>query len=171
MEQINKNLGEIRELFYRNKQFIGRGYKAPPEFELKGYDDDPPPAPETTATRAPEEPQPETREPTPEEDTGPEASNPDNNQPEAPDAPEPEPQASATEQAPPKPARMLSRLSNSHNGPYWNIGPLTRRTRYVAAMLDLYETPGIHEGSPYNTEEVPEDEHDPNQDGTEAPGP
>ena len=36
-------------------------------------------------------------------------------------------------------------------------------------MLDLYETPGVHQGSPYNTEEVPDDEPDQNQDEPEAP--
>ena len=173
MEQINKNLGEIRELFYKNKKFIGRGYKAPPEFELKGYDDDPTPAPRSAATRAPEEPQPKTQEPAPghpAENTGTEPNNSDNAQPEAPEAPEPAPQAPAPEQAPAKPARMLSRLSNDLNGPTWNIEPLRKKVRYVAAMLDLYETPGTHEGSPWNTEEVPEEEPNPGQENPEAPG-
>ena len=49
MEQINKNLGEIRELFYKNKQFIGRGYKAPPSSNSKDT---------TTNQPPPQDPQP-----------------------------------------------------------------------------------------------------------------
>ena len=41
MEQINKNLGEIRTEFYKNEKFISEGVHAPPEFELKGYDNEP----------------------------------------------------------------------------------------------------------------------------------
>ena len=52
MEQINKNLGEIRAEYFKNRDFISRGFRMPPEFELKGYDDEPTPAPRTTATKA-----------------------------------------------------------------------------------------------------------------------
>ena len=40
MEQINKNLGEIRAEYFKNRDFIGKGFKIPPEFELKGYNDE-----------------------------------------------------------------------------------------------------------------------------------
>ena len=170
MEQINKNLGEIRELFYKNKQFIGRGYKAPPEFELKGYDDEPTPAPRSAAIQAPEEPQPRTQEPAPGQSKEETTAEPDNTQPEAPEAPEPAPQAPAPEQAPAKAPRMLSRLSNGLNGPTWNIEPLRNKRRYVAAKLDLYETPGTHEGTPWNTEDVPDEEPNPGPENPEAPG-
>ena len=65
---------------------------------------------------------------------------------------------------------MLSRLSNGLNGDIWNIEPLGSRRRYVAALLDFNETPGIHEGTPWNTEPVPEEELNPGQEDPEPPG-
>ena len=170
MEQINKNLGEIRAEYFKNRDFIGRGFKIPPEFELKGYDDEPTPAPRTAAVRAPEEPQPRTQEPAPGQSTEETATEPDSTQPEAPRAPEPAPQAPALEQTPASVPRMLSRLSNGLNGPTWNVEPLRSKRRYVTALLDCYETPGTHEGTPLNTEEVPDEELNPGPEDPETPG-
>ena len=51
MEQINKNLGVIRAEYYKNKRFISAGeFKVPPEFELKGYDEEPSTTPDPSTT-------------------------------------------------------------------------------------------------------------------------
>ena len=170
MEQINKNLGEIREEYFKNKAFIGPGFKVPPEFELKGYDDEPTPAARPTAVRAPEESQPRTQEPAPGHPTEETATEPDSSQPEAPGVPEQAPQVPAPEQNQAKVPRMLSRLSDDLNGTNWNIAPLRSKRRYVTALLDCYETPGTHTGTPMNTEEVPEEEPNPDPEDPEAPG-
>ena len=161
MEQINKNLGEIRAEYFKNRDFIGRGFKQPPEFELKGYDDEPTPAPRTAAAKAPEEPQASTQDPAPGQSTEETAIEPDNTQPEAPRVPAPATQAPAPEQTLANVPKMLSRLSNGLNGPNWSIGPLSSRRRYVTALLDFYQTPGTHRGTHLNTEEVPDEKLNP----------
>ena len=65
---------------------------------------------------------------------------------------------------------MLSRLSHNLDGINWNVGPLRSKRRYVAALLDCYETPGTHTGTPRNTEEVPNEEPNPNPEDPDAPG-
>ena len=169
MEQINKNLGEIRTEYFKNKKFIGKGFKVPPEFELKGYDDEPTPATRPTAVRAPEEPQPRTQEPAPDHPTGETATEPDSSQPEAPGVPEQAPQVPAPEQNQARVPRMLSRTTDELNGSFWNVGPLTRRTRYVAHLINCFEEPGDLEATVNNTEPVPDDEPNQDPENPEAP--
>ena len=174
MEQINKNLGEIRAEYYKNQKFIGKGIKAPPEFELKGYDDEPTTPMRPATEQAPEEaPQPKNQEPATEQPTGqaatPETS-PNNDPPEPTGAPDPDPPAPAPGQAPAKIPKMLSRLTNNLDGINWNVGPLRSKRRYVAALLDCYENPGTHTGTPLNTEEVPDEEPKLEPDEPKAPG-
>ena len=174
MEQINKNLGEIRAEFYKNRKFISKGVQAPPEFELKGYDDEPLIPIRPTAELAPEkEPQPGTQEPAveqPAEQAVTPEVNPDNNPAETTGAPEPEPPAPPSVQTPAKVPRMMSRLTNNLDGINWNVGPLTGKRRYVAALLDLYEDPEKHEGTHLNTEPVPDEEAGPPPEEPKNPG-
>ena len=174
MEQINKNLGEIRAEFYKNQKFIDKGIKAPPEFELKGYDDDPITPTRPAAEQEPEKtPQPTNQGPAAEQSTeqaaAPEAI-PINNIPETTGAPDPEPPAPLPAQATTKAPRMLSRLTNNLDGINWNVGPLTGKRRYVAALLDFYENPGTHIGTHMNTEPVPDEVAEPEPEGPKEPG-
>ena len=161
MEQINKNLGEIRTEFYKNEKFISEGVHAPPEFELKGYNNEPLiPIRPTTEKSQEKEPHREIPEPIREKPTE-QLETPDNNPTEATRAAEPEPPAPPSVQPTAKVPRALARLTNNLDGINWNCGPLPERRRYVAASLDLYQTPGIHEGSHENTEPVPDEEAGP----------
>ena len=173
MEQINKNLGEIREQFYKNKKFIGKGVKVPPEFELKGYDDEPLIPRRPAVEQTPEmDPQPATQEPAveqPTEQTATPVVDPVNSPTEATGAPDPEPPAPPSVQTPAKIPKMLSRLTNNLDGINWNVGPLTRKRRYVTALLDFYEKPGEHRGTHLNTEPVPDEEAEPPTEGPEEP--
>ena len=169
MEQINKNLGEIREEYFKNKDFIGPGFKTPPEFILKGYDDEPTPAAIPTAVRAPEESHPRKQELAPDHPTEETATEPDKPQPEAPGVPEQAPQIPTPEQNRAKVPRMVSRLSNELNGPTWNVGPLTRRTRYVTALINCFDAPGDLEATYDNTEPVPDDGLNHGPENPEAP--
>ena len=171
MEQINKNLGEIRAEFYKNKQFVGRGFRVPPEFELKGYDNEPRTPLRHEARPDPEqETQLETQEPQQEQNPE-QMATPDAATTETTGTPEPEPPEPPSGQTTTKVPRALSRLTNNLNGINWNCEPLPGRRRYVAAKLDLYQTPGIHEGDYENTELVPdEEEARPPPEGTENPG-
>ena len=169
MEQINKNLGEIRSEYYKNKDFIGRGFKTPPEFMLKGYDDDPTPTARPTPLKPPEEPQTGASESTPDQPTEKTTAEPGSSQPEAPGTPEQAEQPPATEQKPAKAPRMLARLKDELNGSIWNVGPLTRRTRYVAHLINCFNEPGDLEATVYNTEIVPDDEPNQVQEDPEAP--
>ena len=76
-------------------------------------------------------------------------------------ATEPEP----TQPAGPKQPRMLSRISSELDGSTWkppnfDVGPTRSRRRFVAAQVRFWdkEYDGPHEGSPDNTEPVPDDE-------------
>ena len=177
MEQINKNLGVIRAEYYKNKRFISAGeFKVPPEFELKGYDEEPSTTPHPSTTSAdnqqqqPQDPAPES---TPEQPT----ADPTDHQPEATEIQEAPTQETETEPAQPAPTkapRMPSRLSNELNGPNWKnpnftIGPLRSKRRFVAAKIEIWDHDGPHEGSPDNTEPVPDDEPQTDLGGPEAP--
>ena len=171
MEQINKNLGEIRAEYFKNRRFISKGeFKVPPEFELKGYDDEPATTTRPSAAETPAEPQPETLEPAPEQPTEEAASEPASTQPEAPENTETTAQAMDPEPAPGRAPRMSSRISSGLNGPHWNVGPLGSRRRYITAQVQFFETHGTHEGSPDNTEPVPDDEPTSDPETPEAPG-
>ena len=136
MEQINRNLASIRKEYEKNKEFIGRGFKLPPEFILDGYDDPPTPTTRPTTMENPGNPQPETQEPTP---TGPidspEAGTTEEES-ENPPAPEPTIQTPDPEANQTKQPRMLSRLSDDLNGPLWRIEPLATRTRRVVYTIE-----------------------------------
>ena len=158
MEQINKNLAEIRNEFYRNQRFIGDGYHGPPIFELKGYDNEPntPPRHEDKP-----DPEPETQEPKMEQEHK-QLETPNPAAAETTRTPEPEPPGPPpAPQTTTKVPRALSRLSSDLNGINWNCEPLPGHRRYVVSKLDLYQTPGIHQGSYENTELVPDHETGP----------
>ena len=136
MEQINRNLASIREEYEKNKEFIGKGFKLPPEFILDGYDDPPTPTTRPTTMENPGNQHPETHEPAsnnPEE--SPEAGTTEE-QSEGPPAPEPTAQTPDPEPSQTKQPRMLSRISDDLNGPLWRIEPLATRTRRVVYTIE-----------------------------------
>ena len=135
---------------------------------LKGYDDEPTPATRPTTVRTPEDPQTRTPESTPDQPTEETTTEPGSSQPEAPGTPEQPPQALVPEQKPAKAPRMLARLKDELNGSIWNVGPLTRKTRYVAHLINCFEEPGDLEATVNNTEPVPDDEPNQVQEDPEA---
>ena len=176
MEQINRNLASIREEYEKNKEFIGKGFKLPPEFILDGYDD--PPTSSTRPTTM-ENPHLETREPAPgapEKEPEAETAEP---QSEGPTAPEPAAQVPDPEPDQAKQPRMLSRLSDDLDGPLWKIEPISRRTRRVVYTIE-YRDP---ETNPEDDSPEPvyiieykdpgtipdEDDPEPNTDPSDAP--
>ena len=178
MEQINENLGLIRTEYYKNQKFISAGeFKIPPEFELKGYDDEPSAAPTPSATTPADNQQQQPQDKAPEDHPEQPTADPTEHQSEATEAPEPTIQETETEPAqtaPTKAPRMLSRLSNDLDGSNWKnpnftIGPLRSRRRFVTAKIEIWDDDGPHEGSPDNTEPVPYDEPETRIQGPEAP--
>ena len=176
MEQINKNLGVIRTEYYKNQKFISPGeFKVPPEFELKGYDDEPPTAPNPAVAPSADNQQQHALTPAPENPPEEPTADPPDHQPEAVETQEHPTQETEPEPAQPAPTkapRMLSRLSNELDGSNWRnpnftIGPLRSRRRFVTSKIEVWNYEGDLEGSPDNTEPVPDDEP---QTDLEGPG-
>ena len=90
-------------------------------------------------------------------------------------SPTQETETEPTRPAPSKAPRMLSRLSNGLDGSNWtnpnfNIRPLRSRTRFVPSKIEVWNYDGeTLEGSPYNTEPIPDEEPETNPEEPEAP--
>ena len=178
MEQINKNLGVIRTEYYKNQKFISAGeFKVPPEFELKGYDENPSTTPQPAAI-SPTDNQQQEQNPAPETQAEQPAADPPDSAPEATATQEPPAQETDTEPAQPAPAkapRMLSRLSNGLDGSNWTnpnftIGPLRSRRRFMTSKIEVWNYDGeTLQGSPDNTEPIPDDEPQTNIEEPEEP--
>ena len=168
MEQINENLAKIRHEYLKNKKFISPGeFKVPPLFELKGYDNEPPTSQIPHTADPMPEPEQTQQNPTTVENN-PETPDPQSAPTEVADPPAP------TEPEPPQPTeskkpKMLSRLSSALNGSKWTasdnppnftVEPLRSRRRFTAAQVKFWDRNynGPHDGSPDNTEAVPDDE-------------
>ena len=94
---------------------------------------------------------------------------------ESPEASPPEAEPEPAQPAPAKAPRMLSRLSSDLDGSNWrnpnfNVEPLRSRRRFITAQITFWNDDEQEEGSPYNTEPVPDDEPHMDQGGPEAPG-
>ena len=169
MEQINENLGKIRHEYLKNKKFISPGeFKVPPLFELKGYDNEPSASQNPhTADPIPEPEQPQQNPTTVE--NNPETPDPQSAPTEVADPPAPTTEPEPPQPTEPKKPRMLSRLSSALNGSNWTasdnppnftIEPIRSRRRFTAAQVKFWDRnyDGPHDGSPDNTEAVPDDE-------------
>ena len=179
MEQINRNLASIREEYEKNKEFIGRGFKLPPEFILDGYDDTPEPTPRPTTVEGSEDHQQGDQDlPPADTENNPEAeaaeAQPANSTP-----PEPTTQAPDSEPSQTKQPRMLARISDELNGPLWRVEPLTKRTRRIVYTIEYMDPGAIPEDGTLepvytveyrNPGDIPEDnDSDPNTDVDTAP--
>ena len=178
MEQINKNLGDLRAEYYKNQKFISAGeFKIPPIFELKGYDDEPTTIPDPPAATTTDNQQPQPQNPAPETRLEIPAVEPPDPQPESTESPEtstPETETEPTQPAPTKAPRMLSRLSNELNGSNWTtpdftVRPLRSRRRFITSQIHVWNHEGEDDASPENTEPVPDDEPQTDPGGPETP--
>ena len=130
-----------------------------------------------TATTSADDQQQQPQDPAPEGPPEEPTVEPAEPQPEATENPETSTPAigpNLAQPAPSKAPRMLARLSNGLNGSNWtdpdfNIRPLRSRRRFVTAQIQVWNHDGPHEGSPDNTEPIPDDEPQISQEETEAP--
>ena len=154
MERANKYLAEMREEFMKNKQFIGPGFKVPPEFKLKGYDDEPrtplrhegwtEPEPELRPDTQETHQEHTTEQPTPQVDA----------QAELPGTIEPTPTEPLPEQNRTKPSAALKRLQSDLNGISWQCDSPHRPCRYRNSMITQWNSEGDLQNSWDNTKPV-----------------
>ena len=94
---------------------------------------------------------------------------------EAQEQPAQETETKPAQPAPAKAPRMLARLSNGLDGSNWTnpdftIGPLRSRRRFVTSKIEVWNYDGeTLEGSPDNTEPIPDDEPQTDLEEPEAP--